>query len=178
MGHFFHKKSLNIWVPFSTKISPLLNMVCFSKISKNFGCLHCEHPKIVKDGCIFQEKSLKIGTFFSNKVTLKNGYGFQARAVHTCPNQIRVLYPWDWLLPIQIPVWTFCWVPCTPFPCWNVGLWHRSIFCWYRPMQNIGLNAKHSYGILVISKLCDFSLNRLSYDTFYGVDCKFGKVIE
>ena len=62
-------------------------MGLFSQISKNFGG---KHLKVLKNGHIFWEKSLKI-CIFSAKMTLKNGVGFEAGAVH--PIQAKSEYP-------------------------------------------------------------------------------------
>ena len=107
----FFTRNLLTRVPFSAKISP--NLGPFSKI---FKCSPCKHPKIVKNGPLFWEISLKMGTFFcqmthqnrythfdgsfgrkrypfSTKLEPQNPYrGFKARAPHPCLNQIE--YPW------------------------------------------------------------------------------------
>ena len=61
LGHLFHKKSLNIWVLFSTEIS--LNMGPLFQVFQMF-TISFEHLKIVKMDLYFK-KNLKL--------TLKNG---------------------------------------------------------------------------------------------------------
>ena len=62
MGHFSEEKPLDM--------GPFVQNV------QHFGCLpskiFTEHPKIVKNRPIFQEKSLEMGTFLAKK-TLRNG---------------------------------------------------------------------------------------------------------
>ena len=50
--------------------------------------------KFLKNGPIFQDKSLKMGTLFcQNHAPLKMGKGFEAQAAHPCPTQIWVPPP-------------------------------------------------------------------------------------
>ena len=72
--------------------------VGYSGVTPIFGCLPCGHPngkrpKIVKNGPIFREKSLKLGTLltFLPKWPLKMGMGFEAWVAH--PIQTKYEYP-------------------------------------------------------------------------------------
>ena len=71
-------------------MGPIFYNFLFSKISKIFECSHGEHQKIVKTGPTFQEKSLKMSTFFCQKSPLNMSKGFKAWAADSRPNQIWV----------------------------------------------------------------------------------------
>ncbi len=70
---FFHKKSLDMGPLFTGKT------LRYGFIFQKFGCLPskisrysaCEHPKILKNRPIFQEKSLEMATFFGKNDTQK-----------------------------------------------------------------------------------------------------------
>ena len=99
-GSLFHKKSLNMG-PIFYKNIPKHRSV-FTKYPIYFRA--CEYLKILKNGPVFQEKSLKwIPYLFLPKWPLKMDMGFEARAAHPRPNQIWV--PMGSHHPIKKTVW-------------------------------------------------------------------------